>query len=81
MKRSIVLLVFISLAFLPVLLRAQCNQYYDIHEGSEWEMGTYNAKGKLTGKKSAAGYCFRKKMLRGLRQLSTALSLTKRERN
>lgn len=29
---------------------AQCNQFYQFEEGGEWEMETYNAKGKLTGK-------------------------------
>lgn len=28
----------------------QCNQFYQFEEGGEWEMETYNAKGKLTGK-------------------------------
>lgn len=50
MKRSTTLLVIALMAYLPLVLHAQCNQYYDIHEGSEWEMETYNAKGKLTGK-------------------------------
>jgi len=29
---------------------AQCNDYYQIENGSEWEMETYNAKGKLSAK-------------------------------
>ncbi len=29
---------------------AQCNEFYQLKEGSEWEMESYNAKGKLTGK-------------------------------
>src|SRR5690606_19193341 len=29
---------------------AQCNQFYQFEENGEWEMETYNAKGKLTGK-------------------------------
>lgn len=31
---------------------AQCNEYYQLSEGSEWEMESYNAKGKLTGKQA-----------------------------
>lgn len=29
---------------------AQCNTYYQLSEGSEWEYESFNAKGKLTGK-------------------------------
>lgn len=29
---------------------AQCNEYYQLSEGSEWEMESYNAKGKVTGR-------------------------------
>jgi hypothetical protein len=29
---------------------AQCNEYYILQEGSEWEFETYNGKGKLSGK-------------------------------
>lgn len=29
---------------------SQCNQYYQFEQGSEWEMETYNSKGKLTGR-------------------------------
>lgn len=65
MKKSILLLALLLLTISSTTLVAQCNQYYDIHEGSEWEMETYNAKGKLNGKnhqkvtafaKSAGGF-------------------------
>lgn len=45
--------------------KAQCNEFYQFSEGSEWELETYNAKGKVTGKnhqkvtsleKTSAGY-------------------------
>jgi hypothetical protein len=29
---------------------AQCNEYYLLQQGSEWEFQTFNAKGKLSGK-------------------------------
>ena len=31
------------------VLQAQCNQYYQIEDGTEWEIQNFNAKGKLTG--------------------------------
>jgi len=40
----LVLIAFISLSF------AQCNEFYQLENGSEWELESYNAKGKLTGK-------------------------------
>jgi hypothetical protein len=42
--------------FLIVLLSgvlsagAQCNEFYQLKEGGEWEMETYNGKGKISGK-------------------------------
>lgn len=47
MKRVILLLVF---AFTTGAAISQCNPYYALDEGSEWELESYNAKGKLTGK-------------------------------
>lgn len=32
------------------VVKAQCNEFYQFSEGSEWELETYNAKGKVTGK-------------------------------
>lgn len=32
------------------IARAQCNEYYQFGAASEWEMASYNAKDKLTGK-------------------------------
>lgn len=33
-----------------LMAHAQCNQFYQFEQNGEWEMETYNAKGKLTGK-------------------------------
>ncbi len=41
---AIIALVSIGVA------NAQCNQYYVLQDGSEWEYETYNPKGKLGGK-------------------------------
>lgn len=37
-------------AFAAITASAQCNQYFVLQEGSEWEYHTHNPKGKLTGK-------------------------------
>jgi len=44
---GILAVLLLSTSFMA---RAQCNQFYQFEEGGEWEMETYNAKGKLTGK-------------------------------
>ena len=31
---------------------AQCNKFYQLYQGSEWELESYNPKGKLTGKQT-----------------------------
>lgn len=41
-----VILVFVSVNTAP----AQCNEFYSLQNGSEWEYETYNGKGKLSGK-------------------------------
>jgi len=44
-------LLFTVLAlFLCLNASAQCNPYYDIKKGMEWEMTSYNAKDKLEGR-------------------------------
>lgn len=45
MKKVLILSGLLALATLDSF--AQCNEYYQIENGSEWEMETYNAKGKL----------------------------------
>lgn len=47
-------ILFITLFFLSeiTLVSAQCNQYYQLSDGSEWEMESYNPKGKLTGRQT-----------------------------
>lgn len=47
MKKLIVLLTF---CFTSVLCYSQCNPFYNLSENAEWEMQTYNAKGKPDGK-------------------------------
>jgi hypothetical protein len=47
MQKLICLLLFACAA---VTVNAQCNEFYQFSEGSEWELETYNAKGKVTGK-------------------------------
>jgi len=42
-------LTFIILFICTLSAVAQCNEFYQIDNGSSWEMETYNAKGKLTG--------------------------------
>ncbi|MCB0493771.1 MAG: hypothetical protein KDC93_15305 [Cyclobacteriaceae bacterium] len=48
--RPLLIIIGISLGITSGI--AQCNQYYQLSEGSEWEMESYNAKGKLTGKQT-----------------------------
>ncbi|MBX2943392.1 MAG: hypothetical protein KF860_13700 [Cyclobacteriaceae bacterium] len=49
MRASLVVIVL----FISVISGiSQCNEYYQLSNGSEWEMESYNAKGKLTGKQS-----------------------------
>ncbi len=45
---STLIFFFCFLFFSPITF-AQCNEFYQFKEGSEWEMETFNAKGKLTG--------------------------------
>lgn len=45
--KNLLAALFVCICLMPSILRAQCNEFYDIHEGSTWEMETYNAKGKL----------------------------------
>ena len=47
MRSFCILLIFVSVTISSF---AQCNEYYQLSEGSEWEMESYDAKGKLTGK-------------------------------
>lgn len=44
-------LVFL-IAFCSVDALAQCNEFYQFQNGSEWEMESYNEKGKLTGRQT-----------------------------
>ncbi|MEQ9166431.1 MAG: hypothetical protein RLO12_09235, partial [Fulvivirga sp.] len=46
------LLLLISFVVVSWVASAQCNQYYQLSEGSEWEMESYNAKGKVTGRQT-----------------------------
>ncbi len=49
MRASLVVIIL----FISVISGiSQCNEYYQLSNGSEWEMESYNAKGKLTGKQS-----------------------------
>jgi len=49
MRPSLVVILF----FLSITSGiSQCNEYYQLSNGSEWEMESYNAKGKLTGKQT-----------------------------
>lgn len=43
-------LLLLTLCFATTFTFAQCNEFYQLNEGSEWELESYNAKGKLTGK-------------------------------
>jgi hypothetical protein len=47
MKKSISLIIILIGALNAF---AQCNEFYQLKEGGEWEMESYNSKGKLTGK-------------------------------
>lgn len=47
-----ILLIIIGITFGITSGIAQCNQYYQLSEGSEWEMESYNAKGKVTGRQT-----------------------------
>jgi hypothetical protein len=49
MKKSITLLLSISL-FFTIQTYSQCNDYYVLEMGLEWEYESFNAKGKTTGK-------------------------------
>lgn len=45
----------VTISLIAVLLScsslyAQCNPYYIFEEGSSWELTSYNAKDKLTGR-------------------------------
>ena len=45
------LLYYILFSFASITIaNAQCNEYYVLQEGSEWEYETYNPKGKLAAK-------------------------------
>ena len=47
--KKILLFIVYFFALISVCA-AQCNEFYTITEGSEWEFENYNGKGKLTGK-------------------------------
>lgn len=47
MKKFIFLIVLLAGALNAM---AQCNEFYQLKEGGEWEIESYNAKGKLVGK-------------------------------
>jgi len=49
MRTSIILIFILTLCSTAF---SQCNQYYQLSEGSEWEMESYNAKGKVTGRQT-----------------------------
>ena len=49
MKKLIALFLSISL-FLTIQSYSQCNDYYVLEEGLEWEYESFDAKGKITGK-------------------------------
>lgn len=44
-----ILLFLVGLLLLGNQAFAQCNEFYQLKQGSEWEMESYNAKGKLSG--------------------------------
>lgn len=48
MKNTFYLLI-LMISVINYAAQAQCNQYYQFEEGSEWEMQNYNGKDKLTG--------------------------------
>ncbi|MEQ8302015.1 MAG: hypothetical protein RIB47_01395 [Cyclobacteriaceae bacterium] len=45
---------YLSILFITLISTsigfAQCNEFYQLSEGSEWELESYNAKDKLTGR-------------------------------
>ena len=49
MKKIQILFVFLF-ALLTVQAYSQCNEYYPLRDGLEWEFESYNAKGKPQGK-------------------------------
>lgn len=46
--RFLIISIFVLALFSPAF--SQCNEFYQLQDGSEWEMESYNAKGKLTGR-------------------------------
>ncbi|HEY3405095.1 MAG TPA: hypothetical protein VGK59_17020, partial [Ohtaekwangia sp.] len=48
MKRSALIIILVS--FFAGNLYSQCNEFYVLENGTEWEMENYNAKEKLIGK-------------------------------
>lgn len=46
--RALLVMFMVLLGVCPGF--AQCNEFYQLSEGSEWEMENYSAKGKLTGR-------------------------------
>ena len=48
--KKIITLTLVVFAALSNGAFAQCNEFYQINEGSNWELETYNAKGKLSGR-------------------------------
>lgn len=48
MKKTTLTLIILLIGTLTNVI-AQCNEFYQIDNGSSWELETYNAKGKLTG--------------------------------
>jgi hypothetical protein len=48
MNRLLTTILFLVVS--TIISHAQCNEYYVLGNGSEWEFDMYNAKGKLTGK-------------------------------
>lgn len=58
MKIFLTLIIFVCAS--ASIAEAQCNSYYVLQDGSEWEYESYNAKGKLTGKNQQKVASFRK---------------------
>lgn len=55
------LLCLIILALSSItIVQAQCNEYYTLQEGSEWEFEHHNGKGKLTGRNQQKVIAFTK---------------------
>lgn len=50
---KIVLIFVLSLVTITGGLLAQCNPYFDLAEGSKWEITNYNGKGKFQGKQQS----------------------------